>query len=227
MPDWHQTVQRGLGSLDLSPQRELEIVQELADHLEDRHASLCEQGVTTERALSCALEEIADGRKIAARIRRAEEDDMNERTRSLWLPGVAMLFLSAFILRLVMRAGWQPNVVWISPRAPLFGYTGLALVFYVPWLVMLPAIGALGAWWSRQAGGDRPVRLLSGLFPVVAILALLLLGFLLAPFADPQVPMTVKLAALGAYLLGWVLIPGAALLLGAAPFLRNPVQESA
>jgi putative ABC transport system permease protein len=55
MPDWAPHVRARLASLRLSPTREAEIVDELSQHLEDRHRELMAGGVSHEEATRLAL----------------------------------------------------------------------------------------------------------------------------------------------------------------------------
>lgn len=50
MPQWKEEIRRRLESLPLAPEREAEIVEELAQHLDDRHAELCAGGATEAEA---------------------------------------------------------------------------------------------------------------------------------------------------------------------------------
>jgi len=60
MPDWRGMVRRRLAGLDLPPADEIDIVEELAQHLEERYCELTRAGVTGERALAEALGELDD-----------------------------------------------------------------------------------------------------------------------------------------------------------------------
>ncbi len=225
--DWQLYVRERIGTLGIGAEREEEVVAELAGHFEDAYEGFLERSGAPQHAFTCAFFEVTNWSRLRREIRRVkQEDPMNERTKNLWLPGMVMLFLYAFLLRIVIWAGFHPDVVWVGPSMPMLQHGRLPLVLYVPWLVLLPAIGALGAWWSRRVGGAVLIRILSGLFPVAALLALLLVGFLFAFFADPQVPLLVKFAGLGLYFLTWVLIPGALLLLGTVPFVLDHSKES-
>ena len=55
MPDWKSEIRRQLGGLRLSPTRETEIVDELADHLENRYAELLAGGASPREAKQLAL----------------------------------------------------------------------------------------------------------------------------------------------------------------------------
>ena len=46
MPDWKEEITRRLASLKLAPAREAEIVEEVAQHLEDRYQELVAGGAT-------------------------------------------------------------------------------------------------------------------------------------------------------------------------------------
>jgi hypothetical protein len=55
MPEWKDEIRRRLGNLKLDPIRELEIVEELAQHLEERYEELLARGATEEEAFRSAL----------------------------------------------------------------------------------------------------------------------------------------------------------------------------
>lgn len=218
MPDWRQWVGERLGPLEISQRRRQEIIAELADHLEDCCLTFDPEGKSGSGACEKAREQVPDWNQLAGEIRSAEVD-MNERTRFVWIPGLAVFALTGVFLMVVQRAGLRPTAAWLDPRIPL--------LFYWPWLVALPVIGAIGAYWSRRAGGRFSFRILAGVFPIVPFLALLVLSFPLALVIDRQVPLNLKFVAWAMYMLNWVLIPGGALLLGTLPFLRNSIRKIA
>jgi hypothetical protein len=220
MPDWHALVRSRLGRLGLSPACERDVVAEVADHLEDRYVSAKREGLGEDEAIAIALEDVPDWAALNGEIRksRREEVDMNDRARSLWVPGFATLTLSMVALMVAMRAGLQPVAVWVSATQPL--------LLYVLWLVILPVFGALGAYWSQRVGGSLRARLLAGVFPAASMLVYMLALFLLTFAIDLHVPASLKFTSLGVYILGWVLIPGAALFLGALPFLFERSRTS-
>src|SRR5262245_52878407 len=65
MPDWAREVRARLSSLQLSPEREAEIVDELAQHLDDRWRELIEGGATPDEATALAHAEFRDGNRLA------------------------------------------------------------------------------------------------------------------------------------------------------------------
>ncbi|MEK6406539.1 MAG: ABC transporter permease [Acidobacteriota bacterium] len=71
MPDWKHEIRRRLAELKLDPAREAEIVEELAQHLEDRYAELRSSGATQESAHLSVLAELNES-ELLARLRRVE-----------------------------------------------------------------------------------------------------------------------------------------------------------
>src|SRR5262245_60834456 len=68
MPDWTQHVRPRLSGLRLSPTREAEIVEELAQHLDDRCRELIASGMSPDEAERLALADFRDGNVLAERI---------------------------------------------------------------------------------------------------------------------------------------------------------------
>src|SRR2546428_7648964 len=72
MPDWSGEIRQRLATLGLDPTRESEIVEELAQHLEDRCAELLAGGATDDQASRLALAELADSPLLAKELRNIE-----------------------------------------------------------------------------------------------------------------------------------------------------------
>lgn len=72
MPDWKQLVHQHLAPLRLPPEREMEIVEELAEHLESVYDEALAGGLTPEAAQARALEEITDWPALESELSRAE-----------------------------------------------------------------------------------------------------------------------------------------------------------
>ena len=70
MPDWKEEISRRLSTLNLDPAREIEIVEELAQHLDDRYCELVSGGATDEAARRDVLREL-DYENLLARGRFA------------------------------------------------------------------------------------------------------------------------------------------------------------
>ena len=65
MPDWRMEISRRLSSLNLEAAREVEIVEELSQHLDDRYHELISGGVTEEGARRGVLMELNEGEMFA------------------------------------------------------------------------------------------------------------------------------------------------------------------
>ena len=55
MPDWKAEVKARLAGLSLSPARELEIIEELSQHLEDEYEQALSRGVSEDEAERAVL----------------------------------------------------------------------------------------------------------------------------------------------------------------------------
>jgi putative ABC transport system permease protein len=69
MPDWKPALASRLASLCLRPARAREIIDELAQHLDDRYRDLVERGATHEQAIAAALDEIEDEQLLSREMR--------------------------------------------------------------------------------------------------------------------------------------------------------------
>lgn len=72
MPEWKEEIRDRLADLRLSPTREAEIVEELAQHIEDRYQELLASGASTEEASRAALAELSESDLLARELRRVE-----------------------------------------------------------------------------------------------------------------------------------------------------------
>ena len=239
MPDHRSLIKNRLGKLGLESRRESEILCELADHLEDHAAALEAQGLANEEAFHEAVGGVEDWPKFREEICRAETEEVTmnyqvtDRTKVLWLPALVALTLSSILLALLQFFGVAPRFYWVSEAGYIF------FTFYFPWLIALPLIGAVAAYWSQHTGGKVIHRLLAALAPPIGMLGVFLIG----PFIGLLLYMLVALFRKGAaqtralhalhthpappvigvvaMLVSWVLLPAAGLLIGAVPFLRK------
>jgi putative ABC transport system permease protein len=78
MPEWKQEVRDRLAHLRLAPAREAEIVEELAQHLEDFYQEILLAGGTVEEACSTALAELSDENGLTDELRRTEHRVVSE-----------------------------------------------------------------------------------------------------------------------------------------------------
>lgn len=214
MPDWQELVRRRLSGLALDGAEKEEVHAELAAHLEESYEALRKNGASEKEAVHRTMKQVSDWRDLQHKIFVAKRrgDFMQKRVRQLWIPGFLLLILSAIFLMALQKLGFQPRIIGSGPSA---------ILFYVPWLASLPFLGALGAYLSSRAGGSRRTMLLASVFPVLALTAAFLLMFPIGMIIERVTGHHVDFAIVATALLrdgiGWLLVPGAALLAGALP----------
>jgi hypothetical protein len=220
--DWQKFVRDrlDLGSLDRAQQDEIAV--EMAAHLED----FCEDrrgGDSLDpQAASLAHDQVSNWNTLSRRIRRAKRvrHAMNDRTRRVWLPGLASLTAGNLLLMALSCASMHPRMV--NARSTAWPPEFALMAAYAPWVAAQPLVGALGAWLSKRAGGGRIARLWAGLFPSIVMLACWGLVIPASAALDGHVWAVRHPAyfALGAFL--WVAPAAMGLLFGCLPFLRMP-----
>jgi macrolide transport system ATP-binding/permease protein len=72
MPDWTREIGRRLAALALRPEREAEVSEEIAQHLDDLYEELRAAGLTDDEAVRAALRELDATGGIAAQLRTVE-----------------------------------------------------------------------------------------------------------------------------------------------------------
>lgn len=229
MPDWKNEASRRLERAKFSAAERDDVSRELAGYLEDLCSESRARGTDDSSATVRGKLELNEDPRLGAHLYRArKENNMNDRTKRLWLPGFAVLLASAASLATLQIAGFRPYFppVFLRGNAwtPNPVYTWVTI--YMQWLCVLPFLGAAAAYWSRRAGSNRRLRIAAGLFPVLVFLAVFAIFFPFS-FAIDGVPEASALIPelLGA-ILSWVVIPGVALLVGVLPFLLNPPNRS-
>jgi putative ABC transport system permease protein len=78
MNDWKKEIRNRLAGSKIEPAREIEIVDELAQHLDDRYAELLSIGKRDETAYREVLAELSDSRLLAQELRRIERPARQE-----------------------------------------------------------------------------------------------------------------------------------------------------
>jgi putative ABC transport system permease protein len=117
MPDWQGEVRRRLSGLRLGPTRETEIVEELSQHLEDRHEQALRGGATAEEAYRAALQELTESDLLAQGLLRVERPVRLEPV----VPGTPRRFGMLGDLKHDLRYG--ARMLWKNP-----GFTAVAVV---------------------------------------------------------------------------------------------------
>jgi hypothetical protein len=211
MRDWHELVRQRLSGLALDAEEKEEVQVELAEHLEEVYEDHRRQGMAEELAAQRAMRQVTDWNALQRHIRKAKEREnlMHNRVRQLWFPGFLTVTLSMGLLPMLLKLGLPPRIVpWSGPDT---------ILFYVPWLLMLPLFGALGAYISLRAGGSARAILFSGIFPMLSLAACFFVILPLSIVLDRSLAFHLTLSGFLGLLLSWVVAPGAALLIGALP----------
>jgi putative ABC transport system permease protein len=78
MPDWEPEIRKRLVSLRLEAARETEIVEELAQHLDDRYERLTTTGATKDEAYHAVMVELTESDRLARELLRLECPDSQE-----------------------------------------------------------------------------------------------------------------------------------------------------
>jgi hypothetical protein len=211
MRDWEALVKQRLAGLALEPKETTEVIVEVAAHLEDTCEEMLRQGMTEEEAVRRALSQAGNWKELRRKILSAKRRGqvMEKRVRQLWIPGFLILILSMLFLMALQKSGLQPRIVMSGSNTVLL---------YVPWLLSLPFFGALGAYVSSRAGGPRGTALLASVFPMLALSTAYLLMFPIGLAFERIIGRPVDFGAVATAILrdgiGWIVVPGAALLTG-------------
>jgi hypothetical protein len=215
VPDFATIVSEHLRLRGIDPHREADIHSELTAHLDDAYADARARGHADDEAVRMALEQVTDWTSVAHAVMCAtrEGEMMSHHMRTLWLPGLTMLGCAATLLL---------GVVWFAPGewwanadagAQFASATGAVLLYAL--------LGAVGARWSRRAGGTWRERLGAGLLPIALHLAVVIPAIVAGGRAEsvqhPAHALNLQLGVVFALLI----VPGLALSIGAAPFLRQ------
>lgn len=212
MHEWQDVIRKKAAGVAMSPRQCEELVAELANHLEDLHAALLASGVAEPEASTQCLKQLNDI-PIAVFARRSQiwEDAMNQRSRTLWLPGLVTLTIACVSLMVMQLFAFsRPRVYWVD---------GVNVEVGVLWLLSLVPCGALGTYMSCRAGGTRWNSILASLFPSLTMLGVFCVVLPIAIFIERNTYVIHHLGPFGLALLAWTIVPGVPSLLGALPVL--------
>jgi hypothetical protein len=215
MRDWEALVEQQLRGLALDSAENGEVVAELAEHLREHWEELRRQGIPEEEAARQTLSQIGDWKTLRWKIEKAKkkENVMTNRVKQFWLPSLVTMFLSMGLLALIQTFGPKP---WMISRHEDSAWSLIApaAIIYLSWVLLLPLVGALGAWISLRSGGSRRAAFSSVVFPVLPFLVSLVLGIPMIAMFNEHVTQNVAFRAMFVGLFALVLAPGAALLAG-------------
>lgn len=138
---------------------------------------------------------------------------MTDRVKQVWLPGFLTLFLSMMLLMAIQFFGPKPLFVSTSG----WRMTAPVAVIYVPWLLSLLLIGAMGAYLAGRAGASPRAMLLSVLFPVLPYSIFFVIWIPVSLLLDDHIGHNVMFSALLLGFVAWGVLPGVALLAGGLP----------
>jgi hypothetical protein len=213
MPDWQNLVRQRLSGLAFDAGERDEVYAELAAHLQETFENLRHQGMPKAAAIQRTLSEVENWQDLRRRIQTAKtkENIMNDRVKQFWFPSLLTLLLTMGLLMLIQIFGPNP---WLVTRKSGWSLVAPVAVVYLPWLLSLPLVGALGAVLSLRSGGSRRAVFSSIVFPVLPYLVFFLLALPVMAIFNDRLAHSVMFGALFVGLFAWVLAPGAALLVG-------------
>ncbi|MGD0214370.1 MAG: hypothetical protein ABSB87_14160 [Terriglobales bacterium] len=133
---------------------------------------------------------------------------MIQRAKTLWVPAILSL-VTSMVWRLVLQRKMPPG-------QPLLNHAGLTPMYQLFWLAGLPLFGAIVAWLSRRSGGKRWTIIIAVVFPAIVMIPLW--AGIATRMSHPSASQWFGLLC---GLLNWIVVPAAALFLGALPFLRT------
>ena len=209
MHDWRRYVRQGFTESAQRHGVDEQVVEELAGHLDDYFTALRLRGVPEAEAMRQVAIRAGDWEELRRGVLKAgREESMNDRVRQLWIPALVTLTLANVVLALLLRAHVPLAFV------PAGSYASLCL--YVPWILMLPLVGATGSFLARRGAAEGWKVYFVGLFPAVVLggLFLLVLGFV--SIFDRNTARHIALSGVLLGVTGWVVLPAIALLIGVA-----------
>lgn len=157
----------------------------------------------------------------------SESNRLSLRTRNFWLPGfismtaVGLFFVAADVMYGPHDPSYFFTKISLHPQDILGLHAGPARSFYFAWLVAQILFGALGAFFSRRAGGTRGARIAAGALPAITIFGLCALAVPISFLLERKTVAQPAQAQLALGIFVWGVAPAITMLLGTFPFLRE------
>jgi hypothetical protein len=222
MPDWEKLVQDQLAGISLRCPEKVEVIAELAGHLEESFESFRQEGFSEQDATRRALLQVADWNVLRRKIcvARNKEEIMEPRVRQFWVPGLlgfAFFFAFSIIMESASFRWYLGGKLWLLASHPLVLNLGRGtpiLRFHIESLVLLIFVGAMAAGLSKRAGGSVRTSLLSCVFPAVPFAVVFLIAIPAGLIVSQAIPYGLLAREILLMALGWVLGPAVALLIG-------------
>jgi hypothetical protein len=220
MSDFERDVRAHLSDLRLKEIEREAVISEIATHLELAAQEIDNEGVAGIDRERQVLAQIGDWNQLKKGIRRYKETVMRDRFRRLWMPA-----LTTGVVAYTAQLLTAQFVSW--PRS--FAINGIYYSYFWQWYVILVVTGALGAFWSRQAGGSRRERIAVALAPsavmAVVVLSVMPIDILISAVVNHEAAYVNVIRDPILFLSGltsWVIVPAIPSLLGAIAFLDQP-----
>ena len=218
MREIEREVRLQLSHLRLSDTERENVILEITAHLEDLAERIDVEKVTGIGRERRIVAEVGDWNELRKGIRRYKENAMRDRFRRLWMPALVTGIVAYTAQSLAGRF-----ISW--PRS--FVINGMYYSYFWQWYVILLLTGAMGAFWSRQAGGSRRERIAVALAPsaVMALVMILVLpiDIVMSAVVNHETAYVLRHPILFlSGLTSWVIFPAIPCLLGALPFLHQP-----
>ena len=137
---------------------------------------------------------------------------MSADAKTMLVPGLAAMAGAALaVFGLIML----PTSLWVAP--PVSMHLLVSALLVAPY----GACGALAAWLSRRAGGTLSRRVVSGFFPLLLNLTIVVAAIALSNVTERQAHPGFGVNVQPGVLIAFLLVPGMALMMGILPFLKE------
>jgi hypothetical protein len=216
MPEWEALVRERIGC-----KAEAEVVSELASHLEEVYDAAMARGMNGTASQERALQEVPDWHVLALEISRVKGGNcMKRRIRCFWLPALFTLIGAGVCFEACQFFRLRPHLYVLRDYGLRGAVWQAELVLNWWWLATLSILGAAGAYLSSRGGGTFWDRLAASLSPSLFVITVMCVILAIGGYD------LLQHFGVGLGMVEWVVIPGAASLLGALPFLfqAKPAQ---